>query len=258
MNQQLNELLQNIRQLNSYDLSSMLWSMNYATSAAAVNAIVRAMPDLPAEGAGVEAFTQYSNDVHHVDTSNACGFIALKKELNAIAESHADTDLPEIENTARFLAARIPTRHTYINMYNARKASGNAPRVSLRDFVNSEFTQALRIHTNLVTKLDDAVRLIGEIEESCNDIQVSEQFVDGLYERLIPKLNERWIKAELRATNIRASEESRLEARANLALLEEVIIFVGGTLPSYVADVSSDKDDEAFLAEAAKLDKLAA
>lgn len=258
MNVSLNELLNNIKQLNSYDASALLWSLNYAVSSAAINAIVRALPDVPDEGAGIDVFNAYSQALHTVDTSAAHGYIALKKELDAIAEVYTDSDLPVISDTASFMASRIPTRQVYVNAYNARKIAGTAPRVSMRDYVNSEFTTALRTHTILSSKIDDAVRTIAEIEDTCIDVVVSEEFVDGLYTRLIPKLEARWVKAELHATNPRSSEAYRNEASANLLLIEELLIFVGGTIPATEKDSDTSVDDAHFEREAFALDKLAA
>ena len=248
MNHQLDQLLQNIRQLNSYDLSAILWSLNYAASSATINALVRAIPDLPPEGSGIETCSQYNEDMRNVDTSRAKGFLALKLELDAIAENHTDGVLPELSNTAEYMQSRQPIRATYIGTYNALKAKGQAPRVTLKQYVDSEHGAAVRNFNNLRSKISDAMQIADTIGNQCgDDIDVSEEFVDSLYQRLIPKLQDRWIKAEIRATNYRTSQAIRDEASASQLAIEEVLAFVGGDIP-----------DAPVEDEAATVDKLLA
>jgi len=258
MNTKLNEMLASIEQLGSWDLSALLWTLNYQASASIINAAIRAIPDAPPEAAGVEPFTQYREDMRNIDLGQALPYIALKKQLDEIAEAHTDSSLPDVRDTASYMCARVPVRTAFANTFNALKRQGRAPRVTLRQYVDSEFSAALKTHATLVSKCEQAMDAIDGIWSEVMDdhIDLREEYVEMLSDKIRPKLEARWAKAEIRAAKMRLGTEAYLDAKANLALIEMVMSEFGVQVPEAADTESSDEDDTAYMIEAGRLDAI--
>ena len=255
MNHELNTMLNSIKTLNSFDMSSLLWTLNYQASASIINKTVSLIPDAPAEGSGIDGFTQHEHDLRHIDLESVAPFIALKKELDAICDAHTDGTLPVVGNTAAFLRGRVPTRMQFINEFNARKLSGVPVRIKMKDFVNSEFSAAMQRYSRFVSKCEQAMDIIEAYWESTGntvEIDVSDDYVEMLADKLRPKLLERWNKAEIRCTSPRLNDEARIEARQSQMALENVMDDFGVAIPEAV-EVDSE-GDAAFEAAARSLD----
>jgi hypothetical protein len=255
MNNNLNVLLNSIKTLNSFDMSSLLWTLNYQASASIINKTVSLIPDAPAEGSGIEGFTQHEYDLRNIDLESVAPYIALKKELDAICDAHTDGTLPIVANTAAFLKGRVPTRLQFINEFNARKLSGAPLRIKMKDFVNVEFAGAMQRYGRFVSKCEQAMDIVEAHWDSTGntvEIDVSDDYVDMLADKLRPKLLERWTKSEIRVTSPRLNDEARIEARQAQLAIEYAMEEFGVAIPEVTE--YDDSGDAAFEQAARSLD----
>jgi hypothetical protein len=242
-----------LTKLESWDIASVLGSWQFVLSRAALNQAIRLIPDLPPEGSGIEAASQYGEDLRKIMNgdvpSELEALVAMNIEINEALDNYANVPSRSFEDTYQYLRGQAPKQNTFINDYNMRKRQGIKMNVSLRDFVNGEMQQALRNYQVLLAKGQDAVALLDKIAESGPSLGDGPEWLEEtLFQRAVAKLQERYTRLEIRRTNPRVNTAQRDEAAASQVLIAKTIGYFGGTI-IIDENFNSDDDDAAFLKE---------
>jgi hypothetical protein len=252
-----------ITKLDSWDIAAVLGSWQFVIQRAAINAAIRLIPDLPPEGSGIDAATQYGEDLRRVmndePPAELVSLVAMDAELTQAIDNYASVsqDSRGFGDTLTFLRNQLPQQNVFINDYNRRKRSGIKMAISLREFVNGEMQQALRNHQILLAKGQDAVVLLDKIAEGTPTLgDAPEWLEETLTQRAVDKLQQRYGRLEIRRTNPRLSTAQRDEAEASQALIAQCIKSFGSDIIPAEA-FNSEDDDAAFLAEVAASTKTA-
>jgi hypothetical protein len=244
--------LTEITKLESWDIASVLGSWKFVIDSAALNAAIRLMPNLPPEGSGIDAATQYNEDLRKVMNEShpeVASLVAMSLEVQACLDNHADVPPRSFEDTLSFLKDQAPTQQRFVQDYNRRKTAGIQMGISLREFVNSEMQVALRNHQNLLAKGSDAIVLLDKIAENQPQItDIPEWLEENLHQRAVAKMKDRHMRLELRRTNPRLNSEQRDEALASQMLIEKTIGYFGGEIIK-AENFDSSEDDAAFIKE---------
>lgn len=254
MNAQLDRLLQNIKPLDMWTIASVLGSWNYSINASAINASMRLLPQMPAEGAGIDACSEYNAAMRSINTETLEPLVSLHKLIHAIYIDNVvgDRDLGDFAETARFIRGLAPRTATqYMAAYKAMQRAGAAPRITARQYVESEMVREQRQRAEYAARSDDAVALLESVEDADMAHVVEEQLVDTLETKMIEKLQSRWHQLELTRTNLRAQLEVRNEAEANQLFIETALAELGASIPVFDADAVA-ADNAAYEAELAQ------
>jgi hypothetical protein len=108
-----------------------------------------------------------------------------------------------------------------------------------------ELAQAEGRHKQLLAKGEAAVNLLHGVEG--NDASAPEWLYEAIQTKILQKLEQRWMRAELRRTNPKITKQDRDLAAANQKLIESVITELGGTPPSYADQKLAEDELEAFI-----------
>lgn len=249
MNSHLEAALTKITQLDSWDIGSILGAVNYLLKQTALNATVRLLPDLPPEGSGLEYFAQFEAKKNNPQIrERVAPIIGMADRVTDLIENYATTPVSQYEDVLKFMTERPPTKAAFEADYNNRKRMGLKPAVSVKEFVEMEYAQALQRHSVLVARGELACNVLHGIEGTDGVEGMGTDLPDWLYEaidnKILDKLDQRWKRAELRRTNPRISASQRDEAEANQKLLTSVILELGGKVPVDATVPTADETEE--------------
>lgn len=230
MKTELRKAIQAVTQLDSWDITSVLGAVNYAASQAAINAVVKLLPDVP-EGSGIEGYTNWEAEMRKPEIVQAAApLVGLANEVKEVLNEYTDRTPSEFEDVLDLMRGRVPRRETFEADYNNRKRLGMHPGMPLKVFVDAEMATATARFNAVEAKGEAAVRILNGIDGTSEDI--AEWLQESIMQRMLAKLDERWIRGELRRTNPRLSRQDRDLAAANQKLIESVMQDVFGAVPS--------------------------
>jgi hypothetical protein len=244
MNSHIEKVLGEVTKLDSWDIMSILGGVNYAVQQAAINQVVKLIPEPPEKGSGLENFTRWEQHMRDPQIRKVVNpFVGLSNRVKDVLNEYTDTPPSEYQNVLEFMLQRPPVRATFEAEYNRRKQLGMRPSMPLSVFVDMEYAAAMQRHANLTAKGEAAVLLLQQLDGT--DEEVPEWMIDTIDQKVEQKLEQRWNRAELRRTNPKLSKDKRDEAEANQQLIAAVITELGGTPPSYADEMkASDEVDE--------------
>lgn len=251
MNTQLDKMLQTVKTLDMWTIASVLGSWNYSINASAINAAMRLLPQMPPEGGGIDACSEYNAAMRSIDTSSIEPLVSLHKLVHAIYNDNVvgDRDLGDFAETARFIRSLPPRTPTqYMASYKAMQRAGAAPRMTARQYVESEVLREQRQRAEYAARSDDAVALLDSIEDTDTAHVVDEMVIDNMETKMIDKLQSRWHQLELTRINMRATIEVRREAETNQLFIETALAELGAQIPAFDVD-AVEADNAAYEAE---------
>jgi hypothetical protein len=273
MQTELHEMTAAIADLDTYTQRSVIGSWSFFVNTQCLNQGMRAIPDVPEEGEGIDGFTPWEGAIKTalVDlaaseadgvigdfTTTLPAWIALHRVLSSMMQETGG-DPSTIESTHEFLCSKGPTRGRFEADFALRVQMGMRPGITRKDFVDGEYTKAMDTHAQMLAKGQHAISLIDRmilgtgdnIERGFDDLP--DWATETLLQKLIQKLNDRWVKLEIQRTNPRVNKNNRDTAEGDQLLIVECLRHYG----EIIAGVDVEAEDEAIaLAElaAAKAD----
>ena len=257
MNSDIEKTLNEVSKLDSWDVGAILGGVNYLVRQAALNQTVRMLPELPEEGSGLEHFTDWEQKMRNPEIrEKVAPLLGVADRVASVMNEYSTMDITDCEGVLKFMLdpSRMPKRETFAREYDDRKRKGMKPGMSINEFVEAEYAVALIRHNNHVAKGEAAVKVIDGIDPSDGD--VPEWLHEAIHAKVLQKLAQRWNRAELRRTNPRITKQDRDIAGANQALIESVILELGGEVPRDMDIVEDDdkNDLDAFIAKVEGMD----
>jgi len=248
MNSKIKEALTAVTALDSWDIQSTLGGVNFIVRQAALNTVTRLLPDPPPEGSGVEYFTRWEQQQKDPEIrKQASPFVGLADEVTAILLEHTTAAPTDYAGVLQFMTERPPVRENFVADYNRRKQLGMRPQMPIAEFVNMEYQTAMQRHAQLIARGENAVQVLDSVEGS--DESAPEWLETAVMDKIQSKLEQRWMRAEMRRTNPRVLKQQRDEAEANQRLIESVATKLGFEKPNYVAEMEADDEMEAVTAK---------
>jgi hypothetical protein len=245
MNSQIEKAINEVTKLESWDIQSVLGAVNYLARQTAINTVVRLVPDTPPEGSGLDYFNEYDLKIKSPDIKKAASpIVGIANRMTEILNEHTDTMPSTYEQVLAFMTERPPSRDTFKREYDNRKKLGMRPGIPMAQFVDMEMATAVRRHNDLVAKGEIAINLLNGIEGT--DEQAPEWMYEAIHNKILQKLEARWMKAEMRRTNPKIEKKDRDEAEANKRMIEGVITELGGKAPSFTAEMQIEDDLDLF------------
>jgi len=255
MNSYIEKTLNEVAKLDSWDIGSILGGVNYLVRQAAINQTVRMLPDIPEEGSGLEYFADWEKRMKDPEIKERVApLLGLADRVADVMNEYSTMPISSCEDVLKFMLSpeRQPKRETYVREYDERKRQGMKPGMTMKEFVEMEYSVQLIRHSNLVAKGEAAVKVIDSIDPSDGD--VPEWLYEAINAKVLQKLAQRWQRAELRRTNPRITKQDRDLAGANQALIESVIVDLGGEIPRDT-DLPEEGDDlDSFIAKVEGMD----
>jgi len=246
MNSQIEKALNAVVKLDAWDIQSILGGVNYITRQAAINTVVRMIPEPPEEGSGLEGFTAWEQHMKDPAIKKAVSpMVGIADRVMDVLNEYTDLPPSQYEDVLAFMVQRPPQRATFVTEYDNRKKLGMRPSMPLSTFVDMEYATALTRHQHLVAKGEAAVHVLHSVEGS--EESAPEWLDEAIITKVHQKLEQRWMRAELRRTNPKITKADRDLAEANQLLIEEVIRETGGTVPSFADDLKASDDVEDFI-----------
>ena len=246
MNSDISKALNAVSKLDSWDIQSVLGGVNYIVQQAAINTVVRMLPPLPDEGSGIEGYTTWEQKMRDPEIREAVSpIVGIANHVKDVLNEYTDLPPSEYNDVLAFMTQRPPQRVTFEAEYNNRKRLGMQPGMPMSVFVDMELAQAEGRHKQLLAKGEAAVNLLHGVDG--NDASAPEWLYEAISTKILQKLEQRWMRAELRRTNPKITKQDRDLAAANQKLIESVIEELGGSVPSYADHKAAEDDLEAFL-----------
>lgn len=231
MNTQIEKMLTEVSKLESWDISSVLGGVNYLLKQTAINAAVRLLPDPPPEGSGIEYFTEWEQKMRNPEIKTRCSpLVGLSQRVEEVLNQYVDREPQTFEGVLKFMTERPPQRATFEADYNNRKRLGMKPAMTMKEFVDMEYKTALDRQQMLVARGEDAIRVLHAVEGT--DEEVPEWLYEAIDNKVLQKLEERWKRHDLRATNTRVTQSDRDLATANKKLVAACMEALGGKAPT--------------------------
>lgn len=245
MNSKIEAALNAVTKLDSWDIQSILGGVNYITRQAAINTVVRMIPEPPEEGSGLEGFTAWEQHMKDPEIKKAASpIVGIAERVTSVLNEYTDLPPSQYEDVLAFMLQRPPQRATFQAEYDNRKRLGMRPAMPMSTFVDMEYATALTRHQHLVSKGEAAVHLLHSVEGSSES--APEWLDEAIYTKVQQKLEQRWMRAELRRTNPKITKADRDLAEANQLLIESVIEELGGQKPSFMEELQVSDDIDAF------------
>jgi hypothetical protein len=246
MNSDISKALNAVSRLDSWDVQSVLGGVNYIVQQAAINTAVRMLPPLPEEGSGIEGYTAWEQKMREPEIREAVApIVGIANHVKDVLNEYTDMTPSEYNDVLTFMVQRPPQRATFEAEYNNRKRLGMRPGMPMSVFVDMELAQAEGRHKQLLAKGEAAINLLHSIEG--NDASAPEWLYEAIAAKIQQKLEQRWMRAELRRTNPKITKQDRDLAAANQKLIEDVIKELGGEVPSYADQQAAEDEMEAYL-----------
>lgn len=241
--------LAKVTTLDSWDIQATLGGVNYIVRQAAINAIVRQMPDPPPEGSGIEYFQQYEQAMKAPQMKEAAApIVGIAEAVTEVLNEYTDLPPTQYEDVLKFMSERPPRREVFVADYDNRKRLGMRPGVPLSAFVDMEMATAMTRHQQLIARGEQAVQFLEGVNGTSES--APEWLYEAIHNKLLQKLEQRWMRAELRRTNPRITKEQRDLAEANQALIVKVIEELGGEKPSFKEEMTNDDELDKFIEKA--------
>jgi hypothetical protein len=252
MHAQFNKALTEVSKLDSWDIQAILGAVNYMALQGAINQAVRLLPPPPEEGSGIEDFTRWEQNMLKPEIKEAVAPILKYAELSQeVLNEYTATEPFDFEHVLQFMTSRPPIRNTFQQEYNQRKQLGMRPGIPMAQFIEMEYAAALQRHAKLVATGETAIRMLSTMRG--NDSNAPEWFVEAVESKILQKLEQRWIKGEMRRTNPRITKDQRDLAEANQLLIVGVMLELGGKAPSFDAEMKAEDDVDDGLARLEKI-----
>lgn len=246
MNTEIEKALTAVSRLDSWDIQSVLGAVNYAAQAAAITTAVRKLPDAPPEASGIDGFTPWEQKMAIPEIAEACApIVGIVNRVKEVLLEYTDTPPSEYEKVLEFMLTRQPRRETAEAEYNQRKRLGMQPGMPMSVFVDMEMAVAQARYDLVKAKGQTAVQVLHGIDG--NDADAPEWLYEQIHTKILQKLEQRWMRAELRRTNPKITKQDRDLAAANQRLIADVIVELGGNPPSYDEQIAAQDDLEEFL-----------
>jgi hypothetical protein len=246
MNSQLEKALNAIVKLDAWDIQSTIGGVNYLVRQAAINQVVRLIPEPPEEGSGLEGFTKWEQDMKNPDIKKSVSpLVGVAERVTEVLNEYTTLPPSQYEDVLAFMLQRPPQRSTFVAEYDNRKRLGMRPSMPLNTFVDMEYATALGRHQNLVAKGEAAVQLLEAIEGE--DGAIPEWLQESIDNKLQQKLAQRWYRAEMRRTNPKITKNDRDIAAANQLMIEGVIEELGGSKPTFSEEMAASDDMDQFI-----------
>ena len=229
-------LLQTITnsKLDVWSQNSVLASLLYVVTRSAINSAVKAIPDLPAEGAGVDTFTQYEQDCKNIDPeirAQLASFLDLRNDLADALAQVSDSEARDLGNTLEFMTSTPPNRDSFAAEWNRRIRAGMKTHgMTMAKFMDIQYASAMDQHCTLIAKGEHAVNLLCQLEPA--EAELPDWLIEAMFNKAVEKLLGRRDKQVIRAMNYRLPTEQRMDAETDIELIDAAIIALGGTVPS--------------------------
>lgn len=245
MNSQIDKAINEVTKLDSWDIQSILGGVNYLARQTAINTVVRMIPAPPEEGSGLEGFAKWEQEMKNPEIKKAVtGIVGIAEKMTATLRDFTDLPPSEYEDVLQFMVSRPPLRQVYQAEYDARKRAGMRPAMPMSTFVDMEYAQAMNRHAQIVAKGEAAVHLLHSVDGS--DEGAPEWLYESINAKLLQKLEDRWMRAELRRTNTRIKKADRDIAEANQLMIEACIVELGGKKPDFTEEMKNSDDIDDF------------
>ena len=245
MQQQLNEMAAAIQDLDVYTQRSVIGSWAFFVNSQCISQGLRALPDLPEEGEGVEGYTAWEGAIRTMQVkltsdeteggdfaSTLPAWVALQRHISHMM-TETGGDASTIASTHEFLASKAPTRSRFEADFALRVKMGMRPGMSRKTFVDAEYAAAMLKHSELTSKGQHAVELVDRLVLATN-AQVERGFDDvpdwceeTFVQKLVQKLKDRWTKLEMQRTNPRVNSQNRDAAEGDQFLIVEALAKYG-------------------------------
>jgi hypothetical protein len=158
----IKEMNDQLQLLDSWTQLSVYSSWSFMVNAACINAAMRYIPDAPVDN-GIQEFTAYEAArramIKDAGKSNLVSLIMLQRDIVGYVEN-ADGQARGLEDTLEFMTGTAPKAETFKREYEDRRRQGMKPAMPLKVFVDYEMERALNQYNQIVSKGDDAIRLI--------------------------------------------------------------------------------------------------
>jgi len=246
MHSQIEKTLNVVADLDSWDVGAVAGGMNYLLLQSAINTVVRMLPDQPEEGSGLEQFTEWEAKMRNPEIQEKVApIIGTAERVCDVLEEYSSAPVADFQSVLEFMTSRPPQKSSFEAEYNNRKRMGMKPGMPLKQFVDLEYQVALTRHQNLIAKGEAAVLALQRIVGSDGDLP--EWLLEALNAKALQKLEQRWMRAELRRTNPKIGKQDRDLAEANQKLIEAAIVELGGEVPKDTSVEDKDEDLDDFI-----------
>jgi hypothetical protein len=255
----LNGLLAKVSNLDHYTKASIVGALAFMANMSAINAAMRYAPPLLEDGEAPDldkrnAYDYMRADMYKNDLNAET--IGMWSNLVALLADYADGYDIEISGADRvleFLVARPPQRKMFIAEYETRRKQGCKPQMSVKDFVDGQYAEALVKHEKLAAYGADAIRLVNTTPP--RDVDIPDWYCERAEEKCADKCNDRWLKIATRASNPKLKKAQRDEAEMDLKLIRAFMDELGYEIYADGGN-ETDEDIDHFLEEAGKLDDV--
>jgi hypothetical protein len=255
----LETLLSKVTNLDHYTKAAIVGSLNFLALNSAIGSVMRHAPALLEEGEAPDLDKRNSYDIMRADmykNDQNAEYIGMWVGLVRKFEDYAsdyEISLSDGSNVLEFLISRTPSRKQFIAEYESRRKQGCKPKMSVKDFVDGQYQEAMIKHEKLSAYGADAVRIINTTPP--RDGEIPDWFVERAEEKCADKCNDRWLKIATRASNPRLKKAQRDEAEMDLKLIRAFMDDIGYEIHADGED-ETDAQIDTFLEEAGKLDDL--
>lgn len=252
MKHDIDKALNEVTKLDSWDILSILGGVNYLCKQSAITAAVRNLPDDPPEGSGIDGFIPWEQKMKAPELKKAVmPMLRISAAVENVLNEYTDTKPTEFEDVLRFMRERPPTRERFKADYENRKRLGMKPSIPMSQFIDMEMVTAMARFEHLRARGDTAVQLLHSLdlrvpadERWDEGEQPPEWLYEAIHDKIMAKLEDRWMRAELRRTNPRISKTDRDLAEANQKLIESVIETLGGNKPDPTKGEPKEEPEE--------------
>lgn len=242
MQKEINEFAAKLADLDTFTQRSVLGSWSFFINSQCINQGVRALPDVPDEGEGIDGYTPWEGAIRtaQVKLSEQAqteggdmqptlpAWIALHRYVSHMM-TETGGDPSTVLSTYEFLSEKGPTRERFEADFAMRVKMGMRPGISRKDFVDGEYQRALDQHQRMLAKGEHAVQLIerltlatsGQVERGFDDLP--EWVLETLQQKLVQKLKDRWTRLEIQRTNPRVNVQNRDAAEGDQLLIREAL-----------------------------------
>jgi hypothetical protein len=262
----IENILNCIRDLDVWSQFSVFGSWEFVVNTQCINQALKLVPDIKD---GIDGFNEYKSIIadakdklsnsgvyapEHKESSFASTLPSFLNLRYAIYSSiyEADGTPRDLEGTLEFLVQSPPSRETFGKEFDFRVRSGNKPKISRRDFIDSELGRAQEQFEIMRNKGDTAVQLCREVEKDLSLERGYDDLPDWVTETLLGKASEklhtRWRKLDNVRSNPRRTKQIRDSAEADQMLVEGLLRNMGESV-DYEESTEGEKQVEDMRSE---------
>lgn len=234
----IHNLFAKIDGLDKYTQLSVLGSWAFSVNASCISMAKRYIPSTPDE-TDINTYSLYDQAraalIRDAENSDLAPMLALQSVLAGMIDELGGNS-SGLEGTLEWLVSRLPTRAVFEEQYENYRRQGAKPAMSIKQFADREYQNAMTQHADLVAKGELAVRLCQTIaiDDSRGFGDLPDWVPEKFERKLISKLHERWKKLDF--FRVRAMRKEDADNAFADQLLIANVLSEFGEVPGFPPD----------------------